>query len=213
MAAKTKTRDRILETACRLFAEKGYAQVTIQALCDEADVNIAAVNYHFGSKDKLYDAVWRAAFERCRSRFFTFMEEEGLSPEERLRAFVNGRIQAASCDDEHGCFPKIMYREMVEPTFVRDAIEEEVILPNLAWLTTLFQDLLGEGAQMESVRNLTFSTVSQCAFITMHKHFHAGQEEARRKRFPPFDPQALAAHITDMVLSYAVTLKGRGEGS
>lgn len=51
------TRTRILVTARRMFAEKGYAAATVRAITEEADVNVAAVNYHFGGKLQLYHAV------------------------------------------------------------------------------------------------------------------------------------------------------------
>ena len=51
------TRRHILETAVRLFAEHGYADTTSKMICKEAGVNLAAVNYHFGSRDDLYRAV------------------------------------------------------------------------------------------------------------------------------------------------------------
>src|SRR3954463_10026219 len=43
------TRDRLLDTAERLFAEHGYQATTMRAVTTEAAANIAAVNYHFGS--------------------------------------------------------------------------------------------------------------------------------------------------------------------
>ncbi|WP_298067142.1 TetR/AcrR family transcriptional regulator [uncultured Mailhella sp.] len=51
------TRRHILETAVRLFAEHGYADTTSKMICREAGVNMASVNYHFGSRDDLYRAV------------------------------------------------------------------------------------------------------------------------------------------------------------
>ena len=51
------TRDRILDAAERLFAQQGFDLTSLRALTTEADVNLAAVNYHFGSKDRLFEAV------------------------------------------------------------------------------------------------------------------------------------------------------------
>ena len=48
------TRDKILKTAHRLFAEKGFNAVGVRELAKEADVNVAAINYHFGNKETLY---------------------------------------------------------------------------------------------------------------------------------------------------------------
>ncbi len=47
------TRNRILQAAERLFAEKGVENATLKMVTQEAGVNLAAVNYHFGSKDEL----------------------------------------------------------------------------------------------------------------------------------------------------------------
>ena len=49
-----RTRGRILDTAEDLFAQAGPAAVTLRSIATAADVNVAAVNYHFGSKEKLF---------------------------------------------------------------------------------------------------------------------------------------------------------------
>src|ERR1700721_1018632 len=47
------TRTAILSAAERLYADRGFADVTLRDIVPAADVNLAAVNYHFGSKDEL----------------------------------------------------------------------------------------------------------------------------------------------------------------
>ena len=54
---ETGTRERILTAAAPLFAENGFDATGIRAIASAAEVNIAAVNYHFGSKDSLIAAV------------------------------------------------------------------------------------------------------------------------------------------------------------
>ena len=51
------TRQKIIEVAGTLFAEKGYAETSSKEITERAGTNIAAVNYHFGSREKLYIAV------------------------------------------------------------------------------------------------------------------------------------------------------------
>src|SRR3954467_2625064 len=51
------TRDRLLDAAERLFAEQGYQATTMRGLTARAEANIAAVNYHFGGKQSLLEAV------------------------------------------------------------------------------------------------------------------------------------------------------------
>src|SRR5437762_13422393 len=51
--ASDHTRAAILNAAERLYAERGFGDVTLRDIVAEAGVNLAAVNYHFGSKDEL----------------------------------------------------------------------------------------------------------------------------------------------------------------
>lgn len=57
MIRKTDTKEKILDTAERLIGEQGYAATSLRQVIAEAGVNLAAVHYHFGSKEELLDAV------------------------------------------------------------------------------------------------------------------------------------------------------------
>ena len=58
----TRTRGKLLVAAGEIFAEKGFRDATIAEICRQAGTNIAAVNYHFGSKEALYREAWREVF-------------------------------------------------------------------------------------------------------------------------------------------------------
>ena len=55
--SKIDTKNRILDAAEVLFAERGFADTSLRLITSEADVNLASVNYHFGSKKELIQAV------------------------------------------------------------------------------------------------------------------------------------------------------------
>src|SRR5690606_30346962 len=55
----TLTRDAILDAAERLFAERGHDNTSMRQITQAAQVNLSAVNYHFGSKDTLIEAVFQ----------------------------------------------------------------------------------------------------------------------------------------------------------
>src|SRR5258708_30447003 len=54
---KPDTKQRILDSAERLFAEYGFAGVSLRAIIADAKVNLAAIHYHYRSKEALFDAV------------------------------------------------------------------------------------------------------------------------------------------------------------
>ena len=86
---KQSTKEKILKTAARIFSDKGYKETTIRMIAEAAKVNVAAVNYHYGDKEKLYLEVIRYWAEDA---FADFPEElisgDTLSPEEYIRLFI-----------------------------------------------------------------------------------------------------------------------------
>ena len=75
-----QTRSSILAAAERLYADRGFGDVTLRDIVAEANVNLAAVNYHFGSKDELIAELFvtrSIATNRERLRELKAAEEEG----------------------------------------------------------------------------------------------------------------------------------------
>jgi AcrR family transcriptional regulator len=86
------TRDRILKTAVRLFAERGYEATGIRTLAAKAHVNQAAINYHFKSKDGLYREVLRGALTRTRVASEKRRIGRNKSPKETPRVWITTSI-------------------------------------------------------------------------------------------------------------------------
>lgn len=90
-----QTKERILDTAERLFSEQGYAATSLRNIIAEAGVNLAAVHYHFHSKEALLEALILrrsvpANLERL-ALLGQFEKEAGTSPpslEKVIEAFV-----------------------------------------------------------------------------------------------------------------------------
>jgi AcrR family transcriptional regulator len=93
--SRTDTRNRILDAAERLFAEKGIAATSLREITAAAEANLAAVNYHFQSKDALVHAVYSRRLGPANQRRLEMLEaaqaRAGASPpplEEIIDAFV-----------------------------------------------------------------------------------------------------------------------------
>src|SRR3954454_20334276 len=110
------TRDRLIETACSVFAEVGYRAATIRDICAKAGVNVASVNYHFGDKLGLYTEVLsHSAGAETQSRIRAAVAGSD-SPEEALRAFVRGMFDKMCRADRPAWHVKIMVQEMANST-------------------------------------------------------------------------------------------------
>lgn len=80
--AESETRVRILDAAQALFTEQGFEATTLRQITGAAEVNLAAVNYHFGSKEELIHEVFR--------RRLTWLNQQRLRELDRLEAAAGG---------------------------------------------------------------------------------------------------------------------------
>ncbi|MBE0558206.1 MAG: TetR/AcrR family transcriptional regulator, partial [Proteobacteria bacterium] len=111
----TRTRGKLLAAAGEIFAEKGFRNATVAEICLKAGTNVAAVNYHFGSKETLYREAWRHVFAQSMA---AHPPDGGVAadapPEERLRGQVTSLLDRIV--DENNREFRIMQREFSNPT-------------------------------------------------------------------------------------------------
>ncbi len=110
------TKDKILETAERLIGEQGYAATSLRQIIAEAGVNLAAVHYHFGSKEELLDELVQRKAEKVnaiRMSRLQALEHAGGKPGVRviLDAFFEPALEMAS---SHPQFVRLMGRVISE---------------------------------------------------------------------------------------------------
>lgn len=103
----SSTRERILATAEQLFAEGGVATTSLRTITSLARVNLAAVNYHFGSKEALIEAVYErrlGPLNRARLTNLDHLERPGgaVPVEDIVRAFVEPIVALSSHDPKDG---------------------------------------------------------------------------------------------------------------
>jgi AcrR family transcriptional regulator len=104
----TETRGRILSSAEKLFVDNGFDGTSLRAITADADVNLAAVNYHFGSKEQLLEEVVRrriAPVNAERIQRLDGLEREhglyGISLEQYLDAFIRPAMETLHGTDRH----------------------------------------------------------------------------------------------------------------
>jgi len=120
MAATThfSTKDRILGAAEELFAQFGFSGTSLRQVTSRADVNIAAVNYHFGSKENLVNEVFRRRMdEMSAQRLQRLREAVAESPcelEHVLAAFVEPALALAQDRHGGGAFIRVIARAYAE---------------------------------------------------------------------------------------------------
>ncbi|RKZ13456.1 hypothetical protein DRQ50_10415 [bacterium] len=138
VTTKPTTQDRLMDAAEQLFAEHGFDDVSIRDLAAAADVNVAAVNYHFQGKENLYHEVIRRRFaaqrDRTKASLRAAMADSGERP--ALNAIIHAivesylqgaldqdggaRIMAAIAREMHTNYDTrhlLVFKEMIAPIF------------------------------------------------------------------------------------------------
>ncbi|MFN3311672.1 MAG: TetR/AcrR family transcriptional regulator [Thermomonas sp.] len=112
------TKDRILYAAEELFAQQGFASTSLRQVTSRADVNIAAVNYHFGSKDNLVNEVFRRRMDVMSAQrleaLHRALETTPGQLEPILAAFVEPALAMAQDRHGGGAFIRVIARTYAE---------------------------------------------------------------------------------------------------
>ncbi len=144
------TRERILDAAEALFVEHGFEATTMRMITGRAGVNLASINYHFGSKEALVQEVFRRRLtwlnrERLRAldRYEAEAKGAALKPHQIVEAFFGVSLRMAA-DTEHGgaTFMRLLGRTYTEPSaFVRQFLADEYAAVVPRFKQALFRSL------------------------------------------------------------------------
>lgn len=118
---KKSTRDKVLDAAEILFAEKGFDGTSVRAITEKAGVNLAALNYHFGSKSGLIEALFKRRIDPINKKRLEmlreFEAEAGISPvslEKILEAFLAPALRVSGRNTSGRLFVRLMGRIHME---------------------------------------------------------------------------------------------------
>jgi AcrR family transcriptional regulator len=193
------TRERIAEAAGEIFAERGFDGTTVRDICQRAGANIAAVNYYFGDKQRLYvEAVVRA--HRWRMEQARLPEwSEGTSAEMKLADFITTFIRRVLTGPEDTWHTKLMMREMANPTAACAELVQSSIRPQFEILLAILRELLPSDVSAERLRLTGFSIVGQCLF------YHFADPVIRNlltsDQYSELDIAKIAQHILNFSLA------------
>jgi TetR/AcrR family transcriptional regulator, regulator of cefoperazone and chloramphenicol sensitivity len=190
------TKARLLEAAGEEFAEKGFEGATVRAICDRAGTNLAAVNYHFGDKEQLYEqAVLHA--HRCGPGMPLDLSGSG-SPADQLRDYVATFLSHVVALKSPTWHQTLMLREMVNPTRASEVLVRETIRPRFELLCGIVRQLCPV-ADDRRVRALAFSVVGQCLHYKLTRPI--SERLVGLEAFEALDMDYLTDHITRFTLA------------
>jgi AcrR family transcriptional regulator len=130
---------KLLETAETLFSDKGYNGTTIREIARAAEVNLALVNYHFGSKENLYLTIFQRRFLAYQNALLKMEQNHGAA--KKLDSFLD---IYGSFIDTHRNFHRLLSREL---TLLHQSAIKEVITNGTHKNFDLVKNIILDGIQ------------------------------------------------------------------
>jgi AcrR family transcriptional regulator len=190
--------DRLLDAAERLFCEYGFKGTSIRDIAASAGCNIASVNYYFGSKEKLYEEVWRrhlipmrdariASINNVMSKAETLPNLKDL-----LRSFADTFVGSMVDSSSASRLSKLMAREYIDSHLPTNMFVNEVITPTI---TAMHDALVKTCPDLDEskIMLVIFSFVGQLVHLVHVKTIfeHGGNDLS----LPEFDINEIIDHI------------------
>jgi TetR/AcrR family transcriptional regulator, regulator of cefoperazone and chloramphenicol sensitivity len=202
------TAERLIEVAGEIFAAKGNS-ATVREICTAAGCSVAAINYYFGDKQKLYVRCVEAACER-KQRLFPFpdLESDVISPQEMLRQFLHTVMARMAAASNLPWQNTLMLREIIAPSEQVAEKLQQYIKPDFERLDEVLSCNIGSKVDTPEIRRAFATQIfARCMF------FRTGKNIRRMLALDTTtneDPQRYADELCDSILAQIQTLRAQG---
>lgn len=156
------TRELLLETAGKVFGERGYADTTSKEICERAGTPLAAVNYYFGSREALYEIVLVEAHRHLIGLDeLAHMTTARGSARQRLRTFFGYLAALAASKDTPWGF-RVVLREVLSPSPSNPVLIEKAIRPKAKLLFGLLAEYLELPVEHPAIQRAVVFSLLPC---------------------------------------------------
>ena len=208
LKASDLTRDKLIDAAGHVFAERGYRAATIREICRRAGANVAAVKYTFGDKMGLYTEVLRHSVHAAKTAAMSAALDSGLSPEETIRAVIHARVMSLCKEARPDWHIRLVMHEFSHPTPAMGRVVDEGMRPIYDRVRKAVGAIIGLPPDHETTLLSVNSIVGQILFYTFSRPVLARLQP--ELKLTPEKLNRIADHIADFSLEY---LKKVGHGN
>ena len=165
-----RARERLIDEASRIFADKGFAKASTREICLAAGQNVAAIHYYFGDKAGLYRAVLQRPLEGMVAEFAQF-DAPDLPLAQALRLFMSALLCPWGHHEQAEWCLRLHLREMIEPTLEYKDVIAQHILPLHTKLVELLARHVGAVEVDDALHQLAFALAAMVHDYGMSREF------------------------------------------
>ncbi|HTS45468.1 MAG TPA: TetR family transcriptional regulator [Puia sp.] len=153
----TDKRDHIIEKAIELFASKGFEGTSIRDLAAAADVNVAMINYYFGSKEKLFEVLVEKKAAYTRGIMDEIANDKTLSSIQKIERIIESYVERLFTNRK---FHRVINQELItnqRETLTR--IIADALFPNALTIKTIIEEGIKKNEFKKVDPQLTIATL------------------------------------------------------
>lgn len=160
-----------MEAAEMLFAEKGFNGTSVRDIAEKAGVNLAMISYYFGSKDKLFEALFLYRADASKVKIETIIGRTDLSAMERVYLLIDSYIEKIMGQQ---CFHRVLAREQV----LNNVITSKLILDMKKTNQELIKKIIHEGQRKGEFRKhidipmMMITMIGTANNLVTQKHYY-----------------------------------------
>jgi AcrR family transcriptional regulator len=137
-------KDHIINEAMKLFAEKGFEGTSIREIAAEAGVNLAMINYYFGSKEKLFECMVKQKAAYAKDMLEEIIKDAALTDIEKFDRIIDGFISRLFTNR---LFHRVIHQELMLSH--RESLQQAIVnilYPNSALIKSMIDGAVKKGA-------------------------------------------------------------------
>lgn len=198
------TREKILTTATELFTDRGFDKTTIRDICTAAEVNVAAVNYHFKGKQQLIEAIIDSIVERRSEYRLKILSNRTINNEKAWRQVIIDFINSMVLDNDSGAknefiLVRLFMSELKNPPEFFAKIYRKYFEPIDRELIRYIEMGLADDAPPGSAAMWVMTIISQCLLFRQHHNILNNLSNIDFTQ--PENSEILAQHIANTIFA------------
>jgi len=188
-------RETIIESAIKLFSIKGFEGTSVREIAAEAGVNVAMINYYFGSKEKLFEKVVECRTLFLKGVFADLISNNKLTSIEKIDFIVDQTIERKFSDRK---FHHLLHRELSleRRPQLRNAISD-ILLRNMASVKTIIKNGIKEGEFKPVDVELTMTTMLGTIHYLLTSDTMCRKILGKSEGFDPFQNKQLKKRVSE----------------
>ncbi len=194
-AEKADKREHIINTAIELFAVKGFEGTSIRDLAAAAGVNIAMINYYFGSKEKLFESIVEQKATYTRLELAEVVGNTALSDIEKIERIIEGYVERLF---RNRYFHRVIHQEMMLGN--REALQNtivEILFPNSLIIKGVIENGIKKGTFKKVDVELTVATLmGTINYLLLSKKF-CNKMLNRNDSYVPYEDEKFKKRVKD----------------